>query len=88
VPVSAPLKFTAAVVAPLHSVWLTTVLTPGVGFTVISKVFALPVQPLADGVTVIVAFTGAVVVLAAVKAAMSPAPLAARPIEVVLFVQL
>ena len=36
----------------------------------------------------IVAVTGAVPLLVAVKAAISPLPLAARPIDVLLFVQL
>jgi hypothetical protein len=40
------------------------------------------------GVTIIVAVTGAVVALVAVKAGILPVPLAARPIEGVLFVQL
>ena len=40
------------------------------------------------GVTVIVATTGAVVVLAAIKVGMLPTPLAANPILVALFVQL
>ena len=87
-PLTAPVKFTAVVVAPLHSVWFDTVFTVGVGFTVIVKVSAAPVHPLADGVTVIVAVTGVLPVLAAVKAAMLPVPLAARPIEALLFVQL
>lgn len=52
------------------------------------KVLAVPVQPSADGVTVIVAVTGALVVFVAVKAAMLPVPLAASPIDVVLLVQL
>jgi hypothetical protein len=88
VPLTAPVKFTAVVVAPLHNTWLDTVFTVGVGLTVISKVAELPVQLLADGVTVTVAVTGALVVLAAVNAAILPVPLAASPIEVVLFVQL
>ena len=40
------------------------------------------------GVTVIVAVTGAVPLLIAANEAMSPAPLAPRPIVVLLFVQL
>ena len=46
-----------------------------------------PVQPLAVGVTVIVAVIGDVVLLIAVKAAIFPLPFAARPIAVLLFVQ-
>jgi hypothetical protein len=83
-----PLKATAVVAAPLHSVWLETVFTVGVGFTVMVNVLAVPVQPFFTGVTVIVAVTGAVVLLVPVKEDISPEPLAARPMDVVLFVQL
>jgi hypothetical protein len=55
-------------------------------------VIAVPVQvapPLVySGVTVIVATTGAVPVLTAVKEAISPVPDAASPIDGVLLVQL
>jgi hypothetical protein len=60
----------------------------GVEFTVIVKANAGPVTPFAVGVTVIVATTGEAPAFVAVKLAMFPEPLAARPIEVVLFVQL
>jgi hypothetical protein len=49
---------------------------------------AVPLQLFAVGVAVIVATTGAAPLLVAVKLAMLPLPLAARPIEVALFVQL
>src|SRR5688500_6268632 len=78
----------AVVAAPLHSDWLATALTVGVGLTVIVGVIAEPIQPAAVGVTVIVPVTFAAPVLVAVNDAMSPVPLAARPIDVVLFVQL
>ena len=52
------------------------------------NVSVAPEQLLADGVTMIVAVTGAVPVFVAVKAPMLPVPEAARPIDVVLFVQL
>ena len=56
------------------------------------KVCAVPLQDVAPfvkvGVTVIVAVTGAVLVLVAVKAAILPVPLAASPIDVLLLVQL
>ena len=45
-------------------------------------------QPFAVGVTVIVAVTGLDVAFVAVNAAILPVPLAAKPILVVLFVQL
>lgn len=48
----------------------------------------VPGQPAATGVTVIVAVTGALVVLVAVKLGMLPEPLAAKPMLGVLLVQL
>ena len=51
------------------------------------KVIGVPVHPFADGVTVIVAVIGDVVALVAVNEGMSPDPLAARPMAVLLFVQ-
>ena len=56
--------------------------------TVIVKVTGVPVQPLAVGVTVIVAVIGDEVALVAVNEAMLPAPLAAKPIAGLLLVQL
>ena len=65
---------------------------PGVGFTVIVNDAGTPVQvPPAlvnCGVTVIVADIGAVPALIAVKDKISPLPLAARPIDVVVLTQL
>ena len=52
------------------------------------NVCGMPGQPAADGVTVIVAITGALVALMAVKAIIFPLPDAASPIDVLLFVQL
>ena len=54
----------------------------GDGLTVIVKLRVGPTQPLAVGVTVIVATTGAPVGLYATKLAILPTPLAAKPIEV------
>ena len=92
VPTTAPPNVTAAVLSPLHTNWLDTAFTVGVGFTVIVNVFEEPVQdtePLVKvGVTVMVAVTGDVPVLTAVNAAIFPAPLAPRPIAVLSFVQL
>ncbi len=50
------------------------------------NVFGLPGQPFADGVTVIVAVTATLLLLIAVKAGIFPLPLAASPMEVLLFV--
>ena len=88
VPVTAPAKVTAAVAAPLHTVWFAGCVTVGVGFTVIVNVIGVPGQPFATGVTVIVATTGTIPALVAVKLAILPVPEAARPILGVLFVQL
>ena len=65
-----------------------TAATVGVGLTVIVKVVDAPVQPFAEGVTVMVAVIGAFVVFTAVKAAILPVPLAARPMLGAVFIQL
>ena len=88
VPATVPVKFTAAVAAPLQSVWLTTAATLALGLTVIVNVIGAPVQPLADGVTVIVPLIAVVPALVATKLGMFPVPDAARPIAVLEFVQL
>jgi hypothetical protein len=54
---------------------------------VIVKVVVAPVHPFADGVTVMVAVMGAVVALVAANEGISPGPPAARPMSVLLFVQ-
>ena len=83
-----PVKFIAAVPSPLHSSWFAGVTTLGVGLTVTVKLCAMPLQPLAAGVTIIVAVAGVLVPLVAVNGAMFPVPFAANPIVVLLFVQL
>lgn len=88
VPTTVPVNSAALVVAPLHSTWLATAATVGVGFTVMVNVLDVPVHPAADGVTVIVEMIGDVPVLVAVKLAISPLPEAAKPIEVLSLVQL
>jgi hypothetical protein len=55
--------------------------------TVIVKVLDVPTQPFAVGVTVMVAIMGFDVAFIAEKAAILPVPLAAKPMLVVLFVQ-
>ena len=62
-------------------------MTVAVGLTVIVNVVGVPVHPLAVGVTVIVAVIGDVVAFVAVKEGILPEPLAARPIAVLLLVQ-
>ena len=44
VPATAPLKLTAAVAVLLHTTWLDTAFTVGVGLTVIVNVIGVPVQ--------------------------------------------
>ena len=51
------------------------------------KVLELPEQPLKEGVTVMVPLIGVVPLLVAVNPLLLPAPLAERPIAVLLFVQ-
>jgi hypothetical protein len=67
-----------------------TILTDGVieGSTVILKFCGVPEQPLAVGVTVIFDIVLLPVVLVAVKAIISPVPLADNAVEVLSFTQL
>lgn len=60
----------------------------GLGVTVIVNVCGVPVQPPKDGVTDIVEVIGAPVPLIPMNEAIFPEPLAARPILVLVFVQL
>ena len=88
VPVTVPLKL-MFVATPEQKVWVEgEAETVGVGLTVIINVCAAPVQPLADGVTVIVAVIGALVAFVAVNDPILPVPDAARPIAGFEFVQL
>ena len=82
------MKLTASVGAPLHTVWSAGLSTVGVGLTVMVKETGVPVQPLNVGVTSIVPLIGEIVVLVIVNGAMSPVPPAAKPIAVLVFVQL
>ena len=63
-------------------------ITTGDGLTVMVKLIGVPVHAPVDGVTVMVAVTAVAPAFKAVKEAILPVPLAARPIDVVLFVQL
>jgi len=87
-PVVGLVKFTAAVAVLLHTTWLAGWFTTGVGLTVIVKLIGCPAHPLATGVTVIVATSGALVLLVAINDAMSPVPAGARPMAGVSLVQL
>ena len=88
VPLTAPLNVTLVVDAPLHNAWLDTLTTVGVGCTVMVKLVDAPVQPLAVGVTVIVATWSTVPLFVAVNEPILAVPLPARPILVFEFVQL
>jgi hypothetical protein len=68
----------------LQTAALAALVNVGAGCTVIVKVWAVPEQVLAVGVTLIVATTAEVVTLVAVNEPIFPVPLAASPIEVVL----
>ncbi len=77
-----------AVVFWQYTSGLLTVGAAGRGFTVMVKLDGAPGQPFRDGVTVMVAVTGEVPVLVALKLLILPVPVAARPILVALLVQL
>jgi hypothetical protein len=72
---------------PLQIVFVAEVATVGAGFTVTVKVVGVPVHPFADGVIVIVAVIGVVVVLVATNEGISPDPPSARPMAGLSFVQ-
>lgn len=89
VPLTELVKLTPAVAVLLHTAWLVGVtVTEGVGLTVIVKVCAGPVQLLAlVGMTVTTEVTATMPVFVAVKEAILPVPLAARPVAVLLLTQ-
>lgn len=91
-PGTVPEKFTAAVEVLLQTVWFEMAFTVGDGFTVMVNILDVPKQVLPpfvnDGVTVMVAVTGMVPLFVAVNAPIFPEPLAAKPIDGVLFTQL
>lgn len=86
VPVTEPANMIAFVVDPLHNIWSCGCTTSGVGFTVTVNASGIPEQPDAEGVTVIVALTGAMVELTALNGAIFPVPLAGKPMDVLLLV--
>jgi hypothetical protein len=86
VPATGLVNAIAVVVAPLQYAAFATGSTVVVGFTVIVKVKGTPGHAFAEGVTVIVATSGVVPALVAVKDGISPVPLAASPIKGVLFI--
>ena len=86
VPPTGPLKLIAAPGAPLQCVLSEIGLTVAVGLTVTVYVFIVPLQPFAEGVIATVAAIGKLNEFAVVKTGISPKPLAARPILMLLFV--
>jgi len=87
-PVLGLVKLITAVGVPLHNTWLATGFTIGVGFTVMVNVTGVPGQTPNTGVTVMCAVIGPLVALVVTNGSISPVPLAARPMPVLLFVQL
>ena len=84
VPETLPVNAILPLASELHFTRFAIELTVGFGFTVMVNVFAEPVQVLTEGVTVIVAITGAVPAFIAVNDGMVLVPEAAIPILVVL----
>jgi len=84
------LRLTAVEALPEQMVWLAAGenATEGAGFTVMVNICAMPKQPFTSGVTIIVAVTGVMPVFIALNDVILLAPLAASPIDGVLFTQL
>lgn len=87
VPVTGPVKLSPGKRSLLHSAWLATGSTLGVGYTVIWNTLVLPVHPLAVGTIDTVAVISVVPVFTAVKAGIVLVPPAIRPMAGVLLVQ-
>jgi len=85
VPATLPENETPKVEVLWHKTWLGTALTVGMGFTVMVNDVGVPVHVTPEfakeGVTKMVAVTGVLVVLVAVKAAILPEPVAPRPMD-------
>lgn len=80
--VTAPVKVTAVVGAPLHTTWFATALTVGIGLTTTVAVIGVPGQPLAVGVIVKVTVIGVLVGLVKVPLIGLPEPLMAIPVTI------
>ena len=87
-PVTVEVGLTSAEFAPEHRIWFGIILTVGVGLTIIVKTEDIPLHPPAVGVTVIVEVIFALLLLVAVNWPIEPVPLEAKPVEVLLLVQL
>ena len=86
VPATVLLKLNAPAVLLLQKVWLAGTVSIGVGFTVTVKLWVVPTQVAAVGVTAMIAVVATEPLFTAVKAAILPAPEFTRPIVVLLFV--
>ena len=73
--------------SPLQNIWLRIVFTVGVGLTVMVYVKGVPTHPSNVGVMVISATLEVIPALVAMKASISPVPLAASPFAGMLLVQ-
>ena len=87
-PLTLPRKVTALVFCVLHTSWSDTSATVGVGFTLIVNVVAVPLQPLAVGVTENRPVIMLVPLFVPANAATLFDPFAAVPMLVLLLVQL
>ena len=87
-PDTGPLKLNGPADPLLQTAVLDGTVTDGVGFTVRVNVCTPPLQLLALGVMLNTAVAAVVPVLIAVKEDILPVPLPARPMLVLLFVQL
>ena len=82
------MKVTWVVEIPLQSTWSVTAFTVGVGFIVMLNACVIPLHEFDIGVTVSAALIGAFEALVAVNESRLLAPVAVKPIAVLLFVQL
>jgi len=87
-PLTALVKLNAPVLKPLQTVKLLGTETLGVGLAVIVKDFDVPLQPLAIALTLKLATTGVVPVLLTLNEGIAPLPLPAKPMLLVLLIQL
>ena len=85
---TAPAKITGAVLLLLHNTWSAGCCTSGTGFTVIITDLGEPLQPFADGVTVMIPVVTFGPLVVATNEGILPVPFAARPIAVLVLVQL
>ena len=83
-----PLKLMPTELVPLQTVCGAKAESEGVGLTVRVKFCAVPLQPLAAGITLMLPEIGLVPLLVPMKLAIVPLPAAAKPIAVLVLLQL